>query len=118
MKSLIEAGADGDVTKFNVVVPWLWFTGMSGFFGLIASTMTTYWAQGAAMSGLPEMIGWVNGVNYPDYIGLNILITKMVGNCLAMAAKLCIGKEGPLAHCGSNCGILTLYLPGFPFKFL
>jgi H+/Cl- antiporter ClcA len=70
------------------------------------------------MSGLPEMIGWVNGVNYHDYIGLNILFTKMVGNSLAMGAKLCVGKEGPLAHVGSNCGILTLYLPGFPFQFL
>jgi hypothetical protein len=35
-----------------------------------------------------------------------------------MGAKLCVGKEGPLAHVGSNCGILTLYLPGFPFQFL
>jgi H+/Cl- antiporter ClcA len=116
MHDLIYSGAEmGDVKTYNYWVPWLWFTGMSSIFGLIASSMTTYWAQGAAMSGLPEMIGWVNGVNYHDYIGLNILFTKMVGNCLAMGAKLCVGKEGPLAHVGSNCGILTLYLPGFPF---
>jgi len=113
---LIFSGANNDdPTTYNYFLPYLWFTGMSGIFGLIASGMTTFWAQGAAMSGLPEMIGWVNGVNYPDYVGLNILFTKMVGNCLAMGAKLCVGKEGPLAHCGSNCGILALYLPGFPF---
>ena len=119
MHILIFAGAEADKPDtYNYFVPYLWFTGMSGIFGLIASSMTTFWAQGAAMSGLPEMIGWVNGVNYPDYVGLNILFTKMVGNCLAMGAKLCVGKEGPLAHCGSNCGILALYLPGFPFQFL
>jgi len=116
MHILIYSGAQtDDPSSYNVFVPYLWFTGMSGIFGLIAASMTTFWAQGAAMSGLPEMIGLVNGVNYPDYVGLNILFTKMVGNCLAMGAKLCVGKEGPLAHCGSNCGILALYLPGFPF---
>jgi len=44
MKSIIESGANGDVTKFNVIRPWIWFTGMSGLFGFVASSMTTYWA--------------------------------------------------------------------------
>lgn len=44
MRTLIESGADGDVEKFNVFVPYLWFMGMSGLFGLIASSMTSFWA--------------------------------------------------------------------------
>lgn len=40
------------------------------------------------------------------------LITKIVGVTLAVAAKLCVGKEGPLAHIGANIGPLILYIPG------
>lgn len=71
------------------------------------------------MSGLPEIIAITNGINYPEYFGKNILLTKMVGNTLAVAAKLCVGKEGPLAHSGANVGILCLYsLPFVDLRFL
>ena len=70
------------------------------------------------MSGLPEIIAYLNGINYPEYVGINVLITKMVGNTLAVSAKLCVGKEGPLAHSGANIGVATLYIPGIDFKFL
>mmetsp|Transcript_17794 Transcript_17794/g.30151 ORF Transcript_17794/g.30151 Transcript_17794/m.30151 type:complete len:126 (+) Transcript_17794:647-1024(+) len=42
----------------------------------------------------------------------------MFGVVLAVAGTLCIGKEGPLAHIGSNLGILVLYLPGNQFQFM
>jgi H+/Cl- antiporter ClcA len=71
------------------------------------------------MSGLPEIIAITNGINYPQYFGKNILLTKMVGNTLAVAGKMCVGKEGPLAHSGANAGILTPYLNlGVDLSFL
>jgi len=42
---LIYSGAKADdPDTYNVFVPYLWFTGMSGIFGLIAASMTTFWA--------------------------------------------------------------------------
>ena len=59
------------------------------------------------------MIGYMNGVNYPGFMGINTLITKVFGVVFAVSGKLCIGKEGPLAHIGAIWGVLSAYLPGF-----
>lgn len=37
---------------------------------------------------------------------------------LAVNARLCVGKEGPLAHIGANLGAMVLYIPGLGFEFL
>ena len=73
--------------------------------------MTVYYGPGANGSGVAEMIGYMNGINYPEFIGINTLITKIIGVTLAVSSRLCIGKEGPLAHIGSNLGLLPAYLP-------
>ena len=83
-----------------------------------AGILTTYYGPGASGSGVAELIGYMNGVNYPDFIGINTLITKAVGVTLAVTGKLCVGKEGPLAHIGANIGIMVLYIPGLGFEFL
>ena len=46
------------------VKAWLWFAGMSSVYGFISSAMTTYWAPAATGSGVAELIGYLNGVNY------------------------------------------------------
>jgi chloride channel 7 len=66
-------------------------------------------------SGVAEVIGYVNGVNYPDCININTLVTKIVGVVLAVAGGLAVGKEGPLAHIGANLGSAIVNLPGFSF---
>ena len=80
--------------------------------------MTTFWGPGAAGSGVAEIIGYLQGVNYPNTIGINTLVTKAIGVVLAVAATLAIGKEGPLAHIGANMGAVTIYALGPTFKFL
>ena len=80
--------------------------------------MTTYWGTGASGSGVAELIGYLNGINYPDFIGIKTLITKILGVTLAVSGKLCVGKEGPLAHIGANIGVMILYLPKMGFEFL
>ena len=102
----------------------IWFSAMmfygvmAAIFATIASIMTTYWGPGASGSGVAELIGYMNGVNYPDFIGIKTLITKTIGVTLAVTGKLCVGKEGPLAHIGANIGIMVLYIPGLGFEYL
>jgi H+/Cl- antiporter ClcA len=103
----------------GVFLPFVVFVGISTLYGFLGCFMTAYYAQGASMSGLPEIIAITNGINYPEYFGKNILLTKMVGNTLAVSAKMCVGKEGPLAHSGANVGILTMYtVPFLDLRFL
>jgi H+/Cl- antiporter ClcA len=76
--------------------------------------MTVFIGPGASGGGTPELMGFFNGVNYPDFIGVKTLVVKIIGLGLAVASGLCIGKEGPLAHIGAIVGILVLYIP-LPF---
>lgn len=87
-------------------------------YGLLAGLMCTYYGPGSMGSGVAELIAYLNGINYPGFLGLNTLLTKIIGVALAINAKLCIGKEGPLAHIGANLGAMVLYIPGMGFEFL
>ena len=80
--------------------------------------MTTFWGPGAAGSGVAEIIGYLQGINYPQTIGIETLVTKALGVVMAVAGTLCIGKEGPLAHIGANMGAVVLYSMGGSFSFL
>lgn len=77
--------------------------------------MTTWWGTGAFGSGVAEIIGHLNGVNYPDCINPKTLVTKAIGVTLAVAGGLTVGKEGPLAHIGGNIGAGVPYLLNFDF---
>jgi chloride channel 7 len=76
-----------------------------------AAYMTVFWAPGAAGSGMVELIAYLNGINYHNFIGLNTLVTKVVGVVLAVAASMRVGKEGPLAHIGAIVALVVIYLP-------
>jgi H+/Cl- antiporter ClcA len=93
----------------------LTFLALSVLFGGVAALLTVFVGPGAIGSGTTELMGYLNGVNYPNYIGLRTLFVKIFGTSLAVAAGLCVGKEGPLAHIGAIVGHSVLYLP---FDFL
>ena len=105
-----------DDSKF--VVPWLIFALMAGAYGLMGSILTTYWGQAAMGSGVAELTGYLNGVNYPEFISIKVLVTKIVAVVLAVCGNLCVGKEGPLAHIGGVIGAATLYIPGLGVEHL
>ena len=76
-----------------------------------AGALTVFIAPGAAGSGLPELIGTLNGVRYPDILSFRVLVIKTIGVILAVSGTLCVGKEGPLAHIGAIIAVLCLQLP-------
>ena len=49
--------------------------------------MTTYYGPGASGSGVAEIIGYQNGVNYPDFIGVETFLTKVVAVTFAVTGK-------------------------------
>lgn len=64
-------------------------------------------------SGVAEVMGLLNGVNYTDAISFKTLFVKCFGTLFAVVGGLCIGKEGPLVHIGAIVGTLCCFLP-FP----
>lgn len=73
--------------------------------------MTVYYGPYAAGSGVPEVMGMLNGVNGGGAVYVASLITKAVGVTFAVLGNLCVGKEGPLVHIGAICGLLCPYMP-------
>ena len=106
------------IEQNNLLSSWIFYATFSAFLGVLSCTLTTFWGPGAAGSGVAEIIGYVNGINYPETININTLITKVFGVVLAVAGTLCVGKEGPLAHIGACAGALILYVFGDKLKFL
>lgn len=90
---------------------WAAYAAYSCTFVLIACLLTIYVGPGANGSGIAEIMGLLNGINYPGAIGLRTLLVKCVGTIFAVSGGLTIGKEGPLAHIGANVGALVCFLP-------
>ena len=78
--------------------------------------LTVYIGPGANGSGVAEIMGILNGVNYKGVISMRTGFVKVVGVVLAVVGSLCVGKEGPLAHIGAVCAILVIYLPYSGFR--
>ena len=76
-----------------------------------AGVTTVYIAPGAAGSGIPELMGALNGVKIPGILSFRVLIFKTFGVILAVSGTLCVGKEGPLAHIGAIIAVLCLQVP-------
>ena len=68
---------------------------------IVASTVVLTVGPRAAGSGVPEVKGFLNGVNIHGALAKRTLFAKVVGSALAVSAGLAVGKEGPFIHIGS-----------------
>ena len=107
-----------DSNKDSSFLAYIFYVGFAVLFVLIACLMTIYIGPGANGSGVAEIMGMLNGINYPDLIGFKTLFVKVFGTFFAVAGGLCIGKEGPLAHIGANVGAISSHVPIRGFRCL
>ena len=107
-----------DKHEGSSITAWLFYAASAILFVLTASILTIFVGPGANGSGIAEIMGLLNGINYPGAIGFRTLLVKAVGTLLAVCGGLCIGKEGPLAHIGANVGTIACHLPFQRFKCL
>lgn len=102
-------------TEGAIYTAFIFYVMFSIVVATLAAVLTVYIAPGAGGSGIPEIMGVLNGVKYPDIFTKRVLIVKVVGVMLAVSGTLCVGKEGPLVHIGACIAILCLEAP---FSFL
>jgi len=98
-------------TEYHFVAGYIYWVLCSIFFVTIAALMTVFVAPAAMGSGVAEVMGMLNGINYEGAIGVKVLFVKVFGTLFAICAGLCIGKEGPLVHIGACIGVITCYMP-------
>jgi len=100
----------------SIGVAYSFFFGWPLIFALIGVLLTVYYGPYAAGSGVPEVMGMLNGVQGGGATYIATLITKALGTTLAVMANLCVGKEGPLVHIGAICGCVVPYIPFKSFE--
>ncbi|XP_073268007.1 chloride channel protein CLC-d isoform X2 [Populus alba] len=63
--------------------------------------IVTHFAPAAAGSGIPEIKGYLNGLDIPGILLFRTLIGKIFGSIGSVGGGLALGKEGPLVHTGA-----------------
>ena len=97
--------------QYNMQQVWAFYTFSGVFFAFLAVLLTVYIGPYAAGSGVPEVMGLLNGVSLSGATDISTLIIKVLGVVLAVVGNLCVGKEGPLVHIGAIVGLMIPYLP-------
>ena len=95
----------------NLTASYFWYSMSGVILVLMAVLLTLYVKPAAAGSGVAEIIAMLNGVNYPDCIGIDTFFVKSFGTLFAVCGGLAIGKEGPLVHIGGIVGVICCYSP-------
>ena len=103
---------------FDLVYSYLFWVFSAIVFVLIAALLTVYVGPAAMGSGVAEVMGLLNGVNYTDAISFKTLFVKCIGTLFAVCGGLCIGKEGPLVHIGANVGVICCFMPFMFSRYL
>ncbi|KAI4345612.1 hypothetical protein L6164_012715 [Bauhinia variegata] len=75
----------------------------------------TQFAPAAAGSGIPEIKGYLNGIDVHGILLFRTLIGKIFGSIGSVGGGLALGKEGPLVHTGA-C-IASLFGQGGSTKY-
>lgn len=63
--------------------------------------IVTHFAPAAAGSGIPEIKGYLNGIDVHGILLFRTLVGKIFGSIGSVGGGLALGKEGPLVHIGA-----------------
>mmetsp|Transcript_27755 Transcript_27755/g.61941 ORF Transcript_27755/g.61941 Transcript_27755/m.61941 type:complete len:469 (-) Transcript_27755:1212-2618(-) len=70
----------------------------------LSSSLALYAAPGAIGSGIPEIKGYLNGVDIKGFFTVPVFVVKFFGTIFSVSSGLMVGPEGPLVHLGSIIG--------------
>eukprot|EP00949_MAST-11_sp_MAST-11-sp1_P004310 g4310.t1 len=92
------------VDEGNIGFAWVWAAGLSSALILVATVLVVYFAPAAAGSGLPEVIGYLNGIRIRRIFSFPTVIVTFISCVCAVSSGLPIGPEGPMVHLGAAMG--------------
>ncbi|XP_078602296.1 chloride channel protein B-like isoform X3 [Branchiostoma floridae x Branchiostoma japonicum] len=88
----------------QLLVTWGWVLGLSVALVIVGSGMVVFLAPAAAGSGLPELIGYLNGTVVHQIFNIKTFLVKFISCACAVASGLPVGPEGPMIHMGGMVG--------------
>ncbi|XP_047315307.1 chloride channel protein CLC-d-like isoform X2 [Impatiens glandulifera] len=96
--------------KFSLTFSIIQKSYLAGFFVYVLINLVlvlssvyivTYFAPAASGSGIPEIKGYLNGVDTHGILFFRTLVGKIFGSIGSVGGGLALGKEGPLVHTGA-----------------
>eukprot|EP01060_Flectonema_neradi_P013416 TRINITY_DN2017_c0_g1_i1.p1 TRINITY_DN2017_c0_g1~~TRINITY_DN2017_c0_g1_i1.p1 ORF type:complete len:551 (+),score=45.31 TRINITY_DN2017_c0_g1_i1:245-1897(+) len=70
----------------------------------LSTLLVVFLAPAAAGSGVPDVMGYLNGVLIPSVFNFKTLLVKFTSCILAVGSGLPVGPEGPIIHIGALLG--------------
>lgn len=98
------ATVQGFVTRGDYGTLWGFQFGWALAWGLVATLLVVVWHPPAGGSGVPETIGYLNGVDIKEIISVRTFIVKFLSCLCINASGLPVGAEGPIIHLGAMIG--------------
>ncbi|GAQ87178.1 chloride channel protein [Klebsormidium nitens] len=87
--------------RFSYFLSFLVYAAFNTTLVLMSAVVVCYYAPASAGSGIPEIKGYLNGIDMPGILLARTLVGKVVGSIGSVAGGLALGKEGPLVHTGA-----------------
>eukprot|EP01012_Entosiphon_sulcatum_P063227 TRINITY_DN9034_c0_g1_i1.p1 TRINITY_DN9034_c0_g1~~TRINITY_DN9034_c0_g1_i1.p1 ORF type:complete len:819 (+),score=86.98 TRINITY_DN9034_c0_g1_i1:726-3182(+) len=94
----------GMLSPNNKINAWLFLAAFNAFLATVASCVVTYVQPVASGSGLPEVMGELNGLHLPGVFRVRTLVVKVISVVMSVSSGLPVGAQGPLIHIGAMLG--------------
>ncbi|NXT56143.1 CLCB protein, partial [Pluvianellus socialis] len=94
----------------NIHMTWLCTLGFGLAMVALSSGSVLFFCPAGSPSGLPEIIGYLNGTSIQHLFNIKTFLGTFVSCMLAVASGLFCGPEGPMIHLGAllGCGLSQL----------
>ena len=87
--------------RFSSLLAFLFYAAANTALVCSSAVIVSGYAPAAAGSGIPEIKGYLNGIDSPGLLLVRTLVGKIFGSIGSVAGGLALGKEGPLVHIGA-----------------
>lgn len=88
----------------NAGSPLIFFFMVNTVLAVLACLPVVLFSKEAAGSGIPEVMGYLNGVHIRRLLRLRTLAAKIWGTVMIVSSGAAVGPEGPLVHSGAIIG--------------
>ncbi|XP_076814080.1 chloride channel protein C-like [Clavelina lepadiformis] len=85
-------------------VAWIFSLGYSLIFLIPATALVVWYRPSAGGSGIPELIGFLNGTIIRHIFNIRTMVVKFVSCVFSVGSGMPVGPEGPMIHLGGLIG--------------